>query len=121
MSGDFYWLEKQNGITFIAIADCTGHGITGAMASIVCSTALSRSVKEFNLTSPAEILNKTREIIVETFNKSGQNVQDGMDISLCAIKANHLTYSGAYNSIWVLRNNEIIELKGDRQPVGYYK
>lgn len=121
VSGDFYWLEIQNGITFIAIADCTGHGILGAMVSIVCSTSLSRSVKEFNLASPSEILDKTRKLIIETFSKSGQNIQDGMDISLCAIKDNSLTYSGAYNPLWIIRNKELLEFKADRQPVGFYK
>lgn len=120
VSGDFYWLEKRNNITFLAIADCTGHGIPGSMVSIVCSSALTRAVKEFNLTSTAEILNKTKEIVIDTFSKSGQNIQDGMDISLCAFENNILTYSGAYNPLWIIRNKEILEYKADRQPVGFY-
>jgi len=118
VSGDFYFLESVGDTVIYAVADCTGHGVPGALVSVVCVNALNRSVREFGLTNPAEILVKTREIVIETFEKSDHEVKDGMDIALCTITGNQLTYSGAHNPLWIIRNKEIIEVKADKQPVG---
>ncbi|HXB13279.1 MAG TPA: tetratricopeptide repeat protein, partial [Bacteroidia bacterium] len=109
VAGDFYWMERLTSLNFsqgrdfersgpdmpsplgegkdevilIAAADCTGHGVPGALVSVVCSNALNRTVKEFKITEPGKILDKVRELVLETFEKSEDNVQDGMDISLC--------------------------------------
>jgi hypothetical protein len=101
VAGDFYWLEKINDTVFIAAADCTGHGVPGAMVSVVCSNALNRAIKEFGLTEPSKILDKVRELVIETFEKSESEVRDGMDISLCAINniTHQVTWSGANNSL----------------------
>jgi tetratricopeptide (TPR) repeat protein len=85
VAGDFYWLERAGDTIFIAAADCTGHGVPGALVSVVCSNALNRTVKEFGITEPGKILDKVCELVLETFEKSEDNVQDGMDISLCAL------------------------------------
>ncbi len=122
ISGDFYWIENRTTELLFAVADCTGHGVPASIVSVVCHGALNRSVREFGLTNPNEILDKTREIILQEFEKSDEDIQDGMDIALCRIKNKTLYYSGAYQSLIILRESEIIELKGDRQPVGkYYK
>ena len=125
VSGDFYWFEKKDNVIYIAAADCTGHGVPGAMVSVVCSNALHRSLAEFNLSDPADILNKTRELVIDTFAKSGENVKDGMDISLCRVDkaSNELTFAGANNPLWILRKNtsEMEEVKGNKQPVGLYE
>lgn len=125
VSGDFYWFEKKNGKVFFAAADCTGHGVPGAMVSVVCSNALNRCVNEFGLTEPNEILGRTRELVIQTFSKSGENVKDGMDISLCAldVDSGELTYSGANNPLWILRNgaNEMEEFKPNKQPIGLHE
>ena len=81
VAGDFYWMEQKNGKVLFAAADCTGHGVPGAMVSVVCNNALNRSVREHGLTDPGEILNKTREIVVAEFEKSEEEVKDGMDIA----------------------------------------
>jgi len=137
VSGDFYWFHKKNSLTMIAVADCTGHGVPGALVSVVCSGALNRSVKEFELSSPAAILNKTRELVIETFNSDSENVEDGMDISLCVFDEakKELLFAGANNPLWVVRDsgekiiadNEIsegdtvmYEIKGDKQPIGHF-
>jgi serine phosphatase RsbU (regulator of sigma subunit) len=122
VAGDFYWFEVVEDMIFIAAADCTGHGVPGAMISVVCHNALNRSIKEFNSKKPNEILNKTREIVISEFEKSNDDVNDGMDISLCVfnLKENKLFWSGAHNPLWILRNNEIIEFKADKQPIGKY-
>ena len=98
VAGDFYWFEVIDDLIFFAAADCTGHGVPGALVSVVCHNALNRSVKEFKLKKPSDILNKTREIVISEFEKSDEDVKDGMDISLCAIdlKTNFLNWSGAH-------------------------
>ncbi|MFN5458823.1 MAG: SpoIIE family protein phosphatase [Bacteroidota bacterium] len=120
VAGDFYWAEKVDDCVFIAAADSTGHGVPGAMVSVVCSNALNRAVKEFKLTETGKILDKTRELVIETFTKSNADVKDGMDISLLCInkKINKAFWSGANNPLWMLKENTIIEITADKQPIG---
>lgn len=120
VAGDFYWIEKIGEQLFFAAADCTGHGVPGAMVSVICSNALNSAVKEFKLTTPSDILNKARELVIEQFEKSDEEVKDGMDISLCVIntKTNMLEWAGANNPLWIINKGELIEYKPDKQPVG---
>lgn len=129
VAGDFYFLEssQQHGKSelIVAAADCTGHGVPGAMVSVVCANALTRSVKEFGLNDPAEILNKTRELVIETFSKSQGIVKDGMDISVLKFQISNfeisnLIWAGANNPLWLIRNGECLEFLPDKQPVGVY-
>ena len=120
VAGDFYWLEKTKDTTLFAVADCTGHGVPGAMVSVICNNGLNRSVREYNITQPSKILDKTREIVIQEFAKSKEDIQDGMDIALCSIKGNKLNFSGAHNPLIVIRNKEVIQIKADRQPIGSY-
>ena len=124
VAGDFYWLEQTDEAIYIAAADCTGHGVPGAMVSVVCHVALNRSVKEFGKTSPAEILDKTRELVIETFERSEHDVKDGMDIALVKIykrDSQKIDFAGAQNPLWLIRDGEIIEWKGDKQPIGAFE
>jgi serine phosphatase RsbU (regulator of sigma subunit) len=120
VAGDFYWAEKIGDLFFIAAADSTGHGVPGAMVSVVCSNALNRSVKEFKLTDTGKVLDKTRELVIETFEKSNAEVKDGMDISLLCIDLKNKTifWSGANNPLWYIQNNELKEIKAHKQPIG---
>lgn len=120
VAGDFYFFETTSTHLFIAAADCTGHGVPGAMVSIVCSNALTRCVREFQLSDPAKILDKARELVVETFEKSGQDVKDGMDISLFVMNINTkgLTWAGANNPLWYVESGKMKEIKGNKQPIG---
>jgi serine phosphatase RsbU (regulator of sigma subunit)/Tfp pilus assembly protein PilF len=120
VSGDFYWYAEKDNRSYFAVADCTGHGVPGAMVSVVCNNALNRAVAEFDLVSTSEILNKTREIVISELNQGNETVKDGMDISLCSFDANtgSVTFTGAHNSLYLIRNKELIEYKGDRSPVG---
>jgi serine phosphatase RsbU (regulator of sigma subunit) len=120
VAGDFYWMEHLGNTTFIAAADSTGHGVPGAMVSVVCSNALNRAVKEFGLRDTGKILDKTRELVLETFEKSGEEIKDGMDISLMAIDKTKQEgfWSGANNPLWYITNNELKEIKADKQPIG---
>ncbi|MCW8897754.1 MAG: SpoIIE family protein phosphatase [Flavobacteriales bacterium] len=138
VAGDFYWLENKNNTVLFAAADCTGHGVPGAMVSVICNNGLNRSVREYGLTNPSEILNKTREIVISEFEKSEEDVRDGMDIALCSIKYKIeseksqttaiLQYAGANNPLWIIRpinnsehqklNFELIDIRPDKQPIG---
>jgi hypothetical protein len=104
VAGDFYWAEMKDDKFFIAAADCTGHGVPGAMVSVVCSNALNRTVNEFGITNTGNILDKTRELVLETFAKGNAEVKDGMDISLLCIdkKNNKAFWSGANNPLWYI-------------------
>jgi serine phosphatase RsbU (regulator of sigma subunit) len=128
VSGDFYWVEsnKENkNLVFFAAADCTGHGVPGAMVSVVCHTALNKAIKEDGCKTAAEILNNTTDSVIYRLSKNNQEndvIKDGMDISLCALdkENNQLSWAGANNPLWVFKNNgEFIEIKGNKQPVGF--
>ncbi|MEQ8908782.1 MAG: YfiR/HmsC family protein [Vicingaceae bacterium] len=124
VAGDFYWMEAKGDKVIFAAADCTGHGVPGAMVSVVCSNALNRAVREFALEAPAAILDKTLEIVIERFEKSEEEVKDGMDIALCNYHPQKklLQYAGAHNPLWIIRSGseEIEEIKGNKQPIGKY-
>jgi serine phosphatase RsbU (regulator of sigma subunit) len=124
VAGDFYWYKKINNKVFIAVADCTGHGVPGALVSVVCNNALDRAVNDFKLLDPAKILDKTAELVIEAFKVNDkEDVKDGMDISLCSfdMKNNKLEFSGAINSIYHIKNDSLIEIKGDKQPIGQFQ
>ena len=125
VAGDFYWMEDIGDKILFAAADCTGHGVPGAMVSVVCNNGLNRSVREYGLRDPDQILNKTREIIVEEFEKSEEEVKDGMDISMCSLSLSSysLSWAGANNPLWIIRkgSNQIEEIKADKQPIGKYE
>ena len=120
VAGDFYWVEEtENNINF-AVADCTGHGVPGAMMSVICTNALNRSLNEFKLIKPSEVLHKTRAIVLQDLEASEDNIKDGMDIALCSLSGNQLNYSGANIKLYIVRNNEILEYKPNKQPIGLY-
>jgi tetratricopeptide (TPR) repeat protein/serine phosphatase RsbU (regulator of sigma subunit) len=124
VAGDFYWMEipqsQNDELVLFAAADCTGHGVPGAMVSMVCSNALNRTVKEFGITEPGKILDKVRELVTETFERSEEEVKDGMDISLCSLnkRTKELKWSGANNPLWIVRNKTMLDLKPTKQSIG---
>ncbi|MDP1744827.1 MAG: tetratricopeptide repeat protein [Bacteroidota bacterium] len=120
VAGDFYWMERRGETLFVAAADCTGHGVPGAMVSVICSNALNRAVLELGITEPGKILDKTRELVLETFSRSDKEVKDGMDISLASINTNtdEIKWSGANNPLWYISNGELIEVKANKQAIG---
>lgn len=131
VAGDFYWLEPISETEIlIAAADCTGHGVPGAMVSVVCNNALNRTVREFKLSDPGRLLDSTRDLIIDQFERTSLDVQtsrdttikDGMDISLAKLdkKTNKLSWAGANNPLWIVRKGELIEIKGNKQPVGKF-
>lgn len=123
--GDFYWISEKEDKIFFTVADCTGHGVPGALMSMIGIFALNEIVHEKGITKPAEILNELRKKIIHSLKQRGVvgERQDGMDMAFCVIdkKNNILEYAGAYNPLYLVRNNELKEIKADRMPVGIGK
>jgi serine phosphatase RsbU (regulator of sigma subunit)/Tfp pilus assembly protein PilF len=122
VSGDFYFAEEKNDKVYFAVVDCTGHGVPGALVSVFGYNGLRRCINEYNLSNPAEILDKLSTIVQESFKTEGKEVADGMDLSLCVYdkKTQIVEYAGANNPLWVHQNEDIVQIKGDKQPVGHY-
>jgi serine phosphatase RsbU (regulator of sigma subunit) len=123
VSGDFYWTEKKGDIVYFAVADCTGHGVPGAMVSVIAQNALNRVVNEFGIKQPAAILDKLNDLVEEAFAKSGTDVRDGMDIALCSYDASSLKleYAGANNPVYLISGSELKEIKANKQPIGRFE
>jgi serine phosphatase RsbU (regulator of sigma subunit)/ligand-binding sensor domain-containing protein len=122
VSGDFYWLSEKNDKIFFAAADCTGHGVPGAFTSMIGNSLLNEIVNDKGIAEPAKILDALREGIIKALKQSGKEGEnkDGMDISLCCVdlKNKTLEYAGAYNPLFLVRKNELIEIKADKFPIG---
>jgi serine phosphatase RsbU (regulator of sigma subunit) len=166
VSGDFYWISKpiqensmlknveeqasnyldetNNSHVLFAACDCTGHGVPGAMVSVVCSNAMNRVVKEFGYKEPAKILDKVAELVSEDLGKNNEDndeVKDGMDASLASLNTStgELNWSGANNAIWIVKKSypnileqeteamklliqnesfSLFEIKPNKQPIG---
>jgi PAS domain S-box-containing protein len=121
VSGDFYYFHKNKENTYIAAADCTGHGVPGALMSMLCYEKLNEAV--INYREPALALHQVNKKIKQTLSKSNNDYQatDGMDISLCKLNRNYeLSFSGANRPLWIIRNenSQIEEVKGDRISIG---
>lgn len=122
VSGDFYWMEEADGMVFFAVADCTGHGVPGAMVSVLGHNSLNRCINEFELRDAGKILDTLTELVEKTLNKYDSRVNDGMDIALCVWdKKNKLQYAGANNPLYLFRDGELIETKADKQPIGRFE
>jgi len=122
VSGDFYWSAILNSNHFIlATADSTGHGVPGAIMSILNIACLNEAVKE-GYTQPNEILNRTRKEVITVLKRDGSSEggKDGMDCSLLVFDfaKMKLQIAAANNPVWVVRGSETIEIKPDKMPVG---
>lgn len=125
VSGDFYWAEKIHDKLIYAVADCTGHGVPGAMVSMLGISLLNKITTQDMTLTTAEILERLRKETKKSFKQTnyGKNAtKDGMDIALCIVDTNtkELQYSGAYNSLYIHRKNELIKLKANKQPIGMH-
>jgi serine phosphatase RsbU (regulator of sigma subunit) len=124
VSGDFYWLEQWGPQILIAAVDCTGHGVPGAFMSIVAHNILTQTVNVLGLVKPSLILNETNQQLSKKLNQNPEEatVRDGMDIALCAInrKKSTIEFAGANNPLWLIRDKEVIEINGDKFPIGAF-
>ncbi len=123
VSGDFYWIFQNENYRFAAVGDCTGHGVPGALMSVLGINLLHEIVENKGILRPAEILNELRSGIIAAFDKEGKSSEykDGMDISILRIdrKANRYVFAAANNSVYHISGQELEEHDANRQPVGY--
>ncbi|MGZ3862035.1 MAG: tetratricopeptide repeat protein [Bacteroidia bacterium] len=124
LSGDFYWVEERGDLIFVATADCTGHGVPGALISIVNYNLLNKAVLEKEITDPAEILNAVNNWLTLSLHQTFQEstVRDGMDVSLCVInkKTLQLEFAGANNPAYIFTGGNFEALQADKFPVGAF-
>jgi serine phosphatase RsbU (regulator of sigma subunit) len=124
VAGDFYWVEQKHfhgkDHTFFAIGDCTGHGVPGAMMSVLCTNSLNAAIAQMSAPGTSSVLEICSTILNENLSQHSTEINDGMDISLCCLEpeTGTLYWSGANNPLWILRNDELIEFSGTKRPIG---
>jgi serine phosphatase RsbU (regulator of sigma subunit) len=138
VSGDFYWISKKGNKIFFAAVDCTGHGVPGALMSMIGNTLLNEIVDEKGITKPSFILDMLTESVIKSLKQTGAEGEnkDGMDIAICVLENNKLEFAGANNPLWIVKGSafgvqsskstlnpepgtlNLLEIKGDKQPVG---
>lgn len=124
VSGDFYWATEKDGKSIFAVVDCTGHGVPGAFMSIVGSNNLNHAVNVVGARKPSDILDALNEGVTHSLRQreATNSVKDGMDIALCSIdyKNKKMEFAGAYNPAYHVRNGVLIEISGDKFPIGAF-
>jgi serine phosphatase RsbU (regulator of sigma subunit) len=121
VSGDFFWAYKKGDDLYMAVADCTGHGVPGALLSIVGYLLLDKILSDDMPKTPSEILDELHlEIVKALDQEKGIHNRDGMDIALLKLNTstNQLQFSGAHRPLYLIRNGELTEYKGTRRPIG---
>lgn len=121
ISGDFYWARKVNGKVLFSVADCTGHGVPGAFMSLIGLEFFRQIVVEKQIFQPASILNEMNRYFDAVFgNLEDLSMKDGIELAFCAYdyRKGILEYAGSFNPLYIIRNREIMEIKGDNIIVG---
>lgn len=124
ISGDFFWVTKKEHKIIYVTADCTGHGVPGGFMSMLGVSFISEIINEHDLTEPALILSRLRKKVINALKQkgvSGEN-QDGMDMTLCVLdtKTNELNFAAANRFLFIIRDGNLMQLNGDKQPVGIF-
>ena len=124
VSGDFYWFYERGDITITVAADCTGHGVPGAFMSMLGISFLNQIVSTSEELEPNIILDKLRSQIIKSLNQTGVfgESKDGMDMVMVAVnkETKEIKFAGANNPLYLIRENELIETKGDKMPIAHY-
>ncbi|MCE3294505.1 MAG: yrrB 5 [Crocinitomicaceae bacterium] len=130
VSGDFYWSVNATSsktdinVSLIAAVDCTGHGVPGAFMSMLGNTLLNQTIFNPEVVYPSDVLNFLNKELPQNLKSQGKeiSIRDGMDMSICSFdfKGMKLYYAGANNPCWIIRQGEIIEIKGDKQPISAF-
>jgi serine phosphatase RsbU (regulator of sigma subunit) len=123
VSGDFYWMGEKGDKVFVVAADCTGHGVPGALLSMIGIEIIEKTINVDNIEKPSDILAVLNKELEKTFSREkniGTIIRDGMDIGLCVVdrKRKKLEYSGAFFPLYLIRQNALIELKDDKLIIG---
>lgn len=124
VSGDFFWFHDLPDALLLAVVDCTGHGVPGAMMSVVGLKLLNEAVNEKKLSHPHELVQYLDQGVYESFKgNSALKMKDGMDLSICRIekKSNSIEYAGVYNPLYIINANGLRELKPDKKPIGNFQ
>ncbi len=124
VSGDIYWFYNSGSKKYFSAIDCTGHGVPGALVSMVGHNWLDYAVKDLKCEMPVDILQALNTGVTSTFKEKDEDgaVKDGMDIALCCVDYDQmkLYFAGAYNPAIIIRNGELFQLKGDKCPIGAF-
>ena len=125
VSGDFYWYHKKGNKIYVAAVDCTGHGVPGAIMSVIASGLIKDVVVKHGLEDPGEILHaidKERNLVLSKDDGTITS-SDGMDISFAVIDFNNntLAFAGAYRPLIVVRDGKILEFRGSKYPIGFFE
>lgn len=124
IGGDYYFIHKCNNKVILALVDCTGHGVPGALMSVVAHSLLKEVIINQKLSDPSAILYKLDSELFNVLNKNGEKWTnyDGMDVAIAIfdIESRRLTFSGAFRPLLIVRGDEVLELKPNRYPIGFY-
>lgn len=124
VSGDFYWVAQKEGLVFVAVGDCTGHGVPGGFMSMLGHSFLNDVILDKHVHDPGKILDKLRDKVIAALKQTGATGENkyGMDIGLAVIDKtnNSITYSAANNPLYFYSGNTLHELAADKQPIGFY-
>jgi serine phosphatase RsbU (regulator of sigma subunit) len=123
ISGDFFWIGENDGKIFIAAADCTGHGVPGALMSMIGHELLNKIINIDKVQKPSDVLEIMSIGLEKTFSREknvGTIIRDGMDIGLCVVDRGKrkIEFAGAFFPLYIIRDNRLIELKGDKFTLG---
>ena len=120
VSGDFYWGTMKNGKRIMILADCTGHGVPGALMSVMGHTLLNEIVNAREITDPSLILEQLDDHVRSAFSKNNKSAKDGMDVSVLVYDESNseVTYSGARRPLYYIESNELKEIKGEKRTIG---
>jgi serine phosphatase RsbU (regulator of sigma subunit) len=122
--GDFYWFAQKGDEVIMAAIDCTGHGVPGALMTVIGNSILHQVVNFSGVTDPAKILNQLDRKLLETMRHHGGAItNDGMDVSICRyrISKKELTFAGAKRPLYLFKQGELIEIKGNKFPIGSFQ
>ncbi len=123
VSGDFYLVHEIEDKLLLVAADCTGHGVPGALMSMMSMALINEMINIEHVYHPEKILNQLRKLIVNTFrNYEEDEISDGLDAAIVLIDSQEdkMYFAGANSPLYIIRRGELIEFKGDRMPVGIY-
>ena len=123
VSGDFYWIGEKGEKVFVVAADCTGHGVPGALMSMIGLKIIEKTINEDNIEIPSMILEVMNKGLEKTFSREkniGTIIRDGMDIGLCVInrKRKKLQYAGAFLPLYLIREGNLVEISADKIIIG---
>lgn len=123
VSGDFYWIGEKGDKIFVVVADCTGHGVPGALMSVIGHEVIDKTINEIGIENPSEILGVLNRALERTFSREkniGTIIRDGMDAGICVIekKSRKLHFAGAFIPLYLVRDHRLSEIKADKIIIG---